>query len=1335
MLCSIGLMAQNTVIQENFNEWPLENWTHYNTNLPASEWGPCYQNDCAFEGSSAYQYLCNDGCDKWLISPAVYIENDGVNLSFMERFEENSIQWFGACEVKISTGSNDPLDGDFTALYTHVVDILPIEWTENTIDLSAYVGEEVYIAFHWQGTWTEWFIDNFEVAPEAFTDIAISELTAPVGTNPDAGIETIETVVTNTGTSNISDFEIEWSINGDNQPAFIASGIDMAPGTSMNVTLGSFDFSAAGAYALQGSILTENDFNPANNGFSSIFYNQPPVDVALVKTLPEEGTPEIGEVPIKVKIENVGENTVQFVDVNWTLNGVDQEAQSFSDLNLLPGTFTILQIGSAVLESGQHDIQASIESPADINSANDSYESVIPVGVLWESFEGVQYPPEEWITNWSIQEYILPAPHGDRYFGGTSDDNYFGIARDTLYTPYLDVEGTDVLTYYRRVNPVFIGSLDILWLPYGSDEVEVIASNITSEINIWDFITVPLESVSGVGRIGFAIYSNSYGEQNIDIIGSTASIHQFDKDILIKDFRPDYWAKTGQPKVLQAQIKNRGTSPITSDEYTIDLRLDNGTLLQSYPGIDLGVWETEVVNLPYQFTMEMQYNVYLEVNYGGDQNLENNRTLTYPISGLPNEISFIEVGTMDSPNLNFPFDFSGNGWTYSTKDVSQSIYYQDELQTAGYVYGITYHYRNIYSVNQHIPLKVWVAQTNANEFADGWHDQSDLVLLFDDTVRIDPGEVNELYIPFDEPVLFTNMGNLLFQHYTDYPEWPPAFGGFYSTFDDGPVRTARLMNSPESHYDPLPPYVGLDTDYSYVDFVVLPISNLTALTGTVYDENSIEMEGAEVTLAGQINSEFTNAQGAYEFENLPVTTYEVTATAYGYNDDTQTIALSPENQVLDFYLELRPQIDLNGIVVGSNDPEMGLENVLISVTGYDEFEMNSDNAGAFGMEDVYGNTSYTLTFTKYGYHELAIEIDVTEENYDLGIVEMTQESISAYNVIAVQNDTDALVEWMEPTTSEKQKLMNDADQATFSYANEINENVWLGNKFAIEELSTLQSVEVYWDYYPLEIGEVTLDVFDENGELLCTSLPFDTALDTLMEVNMPNILLGGDVYIMVHWQDNPATTHALRIDQTEGSLNSAYIKYPGDDFQLLSSYLGVEPGSFQLRANILKEGEGQGVPPIGYNIFSGPADELNDVDSWPQLNSGLLSETEFTDAPEQTGVIVYAVEAVYEEENAEVSYSNKLDFVLETEEVVQLENLQVYPNPTTDNVTVSFNLNQSEQVRLSLKNTLGQNVLEISPIEKSVINQQIDLSDLTPGYYVMEIQIGQTIHSEPLIKQ
>ena len=78
--------------------------------------------------------------------------------------------------------------------------------------------------------------------------------------------------------------------------------------------------------------------------------------------------------------------------------------------------------------------------------------------------------------------------------------------------------------------------------------------------------------------------------------------------------------------------------------------------------------------------------------------------------------------------------------------------------------------------------------------------------------------------------------------------------------------------------------------------------------------------------------------------------------------------------------------------------------------------------------------------------------------------------------------------------------------------------------------------------------------------------------------------------------------------------------------------------------------------------------------------------------------------------------------------------LQVYPNPANSYINVSFNVEQSQQATIILRDAAGRIVYnEAIDAATGLNNQQIELSNLAKGVYFVQLQTGDSSENTRLI--
>jgi hypothetical protein len=140
---------------------PPSGWAGYEQGDPAG-WilgTPGYDdNYCAFHNDDDV----TTGCDDWLVTPQITLPAKAASqLEFMQY--QNFDTYYVYHGIMISTGSGDPDDGEFVEL-AEVGAGTEDTWEPKVFALGAYAGENIYLAFRYQGDYAdEWSVDNVAV--------------------------------------------------------------------------------------------------------------------------------------------------------------------------------------------------------------------------------------------------------------------------------------------------------------------------------------------------------------------------------------------------------------------------------------------------------------------------------------------------------------------------------------------------------------------------------------------------------------------------------------------------------------------------------------------------------------------------------------------------------------------------------------------------------------------------------------------------------------------------------------------------------------------------------------------------------------------------------------------------------------------------------------------------------------------------------------------------------------------------------------------------------------------------------------------------------------------
>jgi len=158
----IELVAGFPLFEEGFESGePLEGWQL----IEVTSGGIPWQVTTSRSHSGSYSIYHNDDHgpqDAWLVTPPV-TPAVGSRLVFWQY--ENYVESYGGHRVYVSTGSLDPKDDDFVEIYKGPgqEDV----WRPVALDLSAYAGQAIYLAFRYEGDYAdEWYIDAVQVTAE-----------------------------------------------------------------------------------------------------------------------------------------------------------------------------------------------------------------------------------------------------------------------------------------------------------------------------------------------------------------------------------------------------------------------------------------------------------------------------------------------------------------------------------------------------------------------------------------------------------------------------------------------------------------------------------------------------------------------------------------------------------------------------------------------------------------------------------------------------------------------------------------------------------------------------------------------------------------------------------------------------------------------------------------------------------------------------------------------------------------------------------------------------------------------------------------------------------------
>jgi len=170
-------------------DFPPSGWTIYNQAGSATWEQTSAVNHTPGGQYSAFHNFAGGDQDGWLVTPQISMPEEGYFFLTFWNFNGDA-SWYGKNSVLVSTGSSDPADNEYVEVWT-VPEVLDQVWVQVFIDLEQYAGEDIYIAFRYEGDYAHiWVVDDIELGEEvdaspvmAVTPLEVEQSVGQTGTS------------------------------------------------------------------------------------------------------------------------------------------------------------------------------------------------------------------------------------------------------------------------------------------------------------------------------------------------------------------------------------------------------------------------------------------------------------------------------------------------------------------------------------------------------------------------------------------------------------------------------------------------------------------------------------------------------------------------------------------------------------------------------------------------------------------------------------------------------------------------------------------------------------------------------------------------------------------------------------------------------------------------------------------------------------------------------------------------------------------------------------------------------------------------------------------------
>ncbi len=389
------------------------------------------------------------------------------------------------------------------------------------------------------------------------------------------------------------------------------------------------------------------------------------------------------------------------------------------------------------------------------------------------------------------------------------------------------------------------------------------------------------------------------------------------------------------------------------------------------------------------------------------RNTANDLVVNGPVWSFTTEagggIVAVPVGNGTTSANQYPWNF------YYKNSVAETIYLAEELNIGGQMQGLTY-YNNFVTDLTAMPVNIWIGETTQTDLST-YIPASELTAVFAGTVDFPMGQ-NSINITFDTPYNYAGGNLVVLTERVMDEEYYSSSDKFYNTVTDLTARTISWQ-SDTVDFDPNAMEGGTTVANMPNATFYFIVEGMGSVAGTVTD-GTTGLAGVNLVIDGTNYQTMSTADGSFEFPYVAAAEdYTLTATLHGYNNGTATFdVVEDQETMVNVTMAMLDNVEVSGQVI-TNDTGMGIQ-AHVMLTGYENYEADTDANGYFTIAGVFTNQTYAGTATAEGYQAGAFQAVVAEADLDLGTILVTETLFPASNVLATLDGNNALVTWDAP---------------------------------------------------------------------------------------------------------------------------------------------------------------------------------------------------------------------------------------------------------------------------------------------------------------------------------
>ncbi|NLM93667.1 MAG: T9SS type A sorting domain-containing protein [Bacteroidales bacterium] len=592
--------------------------------------------------------------------------------------------------------------------------------------------------------------------------------------------------------------------------------------------------------------------------------------------------------------------------------------------------------------------------------------------------------------------------------------------------------------------------------------------------------------------------------------------------------------------------------------------------------------------------------------------------------------------------------------------ISQSIYYADEIGSAGLITNLAY-FSNLGSDGGSNTYKIYMSTTDREVFGTSlsdavWQYFGTQKLVYEGPITFQAGP-RAIEIELDQPFFYDAESgqNVIITVVKPLTENLPTVTNrvFYNTQVEGMRTYYAIGYGVDMSTVTTQPASWATSEIGTIPSIVTTkIHDFASVAGLVtIADGSTGLEGVSVTLvpaendpaAYQQETTLTLADGTFSFDALLPGNYEVTFFKEGFNTEVAEISLDPEQElVLNVSLSDASIISISGTV--TNQAGTPIANAYVNLSGYSLFNAETDENGAFSLQ-AYGEKDYQLEVIHPLFNSYVDNFTSGSADYSIGTIKLGVTPHKPMNVVAALDEGVAQVNWDVPYGLDHESMLAWGTQTN------VNDGYGFGGDEFIAGIR----------FSHLDLQEA----LPENGKLTHVKVHFHNYADFIIKVfqgeNASTLLYEQEGSVDASGWYTFELNQSILIDQTQEfwigiHFLPGYGAYPigideGPNAPLKKGSMLYSDGTWTGMSLTNKNWNIYGIvhttveaDPLGYKVFRGLADA--EPSSWTDLTPTAVAENTFLDntiQDEEPAIYRYGVMAQYgPEQFSEMSLSNPL---------------------------------------------------------------------------------------------